>query len=120
MATEVSTALDELHDALGDVGPEYEGLLDYQRLNLKPDTRREVDEAINDYSRRLGLMNAAQAALEALVNDGYPDLSVRAIAATAFEDLQANAASIEAALKKFSSNQASALTVTAGEPQPKP
>jgi hypothetical protein len=119
MATGIDTAHTELSDALAAVGPEYEGLLDYQRLNLKPDTRREVDEAINDYARRQQLMLNALNALEALINDGYPDLAVRAIAGAAFEDLQSNAASIEAALKKFSSNQASGMTLTGGTPEPK-
>lgn len=119
MATTIDSAHTELNDALAAVGPEYEGLLDYQRLNLKPDTQREISEAIADYSRRLGLMETARVALDALVNDGYPDLSVRAIAAVAFEDLQANAASIEAALKKFSSNQATGMTLSGGTPVPK-
>jgi len=119
MTTGIDTALTEITDALAAVGPEYQGLLEFKQFNLRPDTAREVTEAITDYARRLGLMAAVRDALTALVNDGYPALAVRAIAESAFEELQTDAANIEAALKKFSSNQASALAITSGDPVPK-
>lgn len=120
MATAVDGARDEIQAAMAALVPELEGLRDYARLNLHDDTRREVDFSIAQYDRRLGLLTAADAALASLVGDGYPALDVREVADVVYQDLTANAATIEAALRKFASNAATSLRLNPGASELKP
>lgn len=109
MATAVDQAIIEIRAVLAQIALEHEGLRDDARLNLKPETMEEVNAEIVIYDRRVGLLKAALAANEALVEDGYPELSVRQVSEIVLEDLQENAASIAAALKKFDSIKATNL-----------
>ena len=86
---------------LEDIEPKHEGLRDWARLNLKPETGAEVRALIDDYDRCVGLLTALRAALEALVAAGYPILRVREISPEALADLEANKRTIEAAFTQF-------------------
>lgn len=125
----VLAAIAEIDAQLGQIIPQHEGLRDYARLNLQDGTRREIDDAIGDYDRRVALLQAAkatyQSSLEAmtaanqrLVDDGAPVLPQREISPTALADLQAQLDTITAARGLFVA-QATTLGLSAGAVEPK-
>jgi len=109
----------ELLAAKASIEPQIEGLHDFARLNIKPETMTVVNAAIVDFERRLGLIVAALAALDALENDKYPTLERLSVNDDVFEDLKDNVDTIEAAFKQFE-NEAFAVTITAGTPTEQP
>lgn len=117
--TAVEQALVEVADRLEALAPKLEGLRDFQRLNLAPHTLEEVTQSIGDYSRRVDLLAASQKALQALMDDGHPDIPVREIDASSLADLKANKDTIDAALAGFASNAAVTVGLTAGKVEPK-
>jgi hypothetical protein len=111
----------ELLAARTSIQPQIEGLHDYARLNLQPDTLAVVQTATADYERRLTKINQVLAALDDLDADGYPALDTRSVGAAVYADLQDNAKTIEAALAKFAPlNEAQTATITAGVPREQP
>lgn len=129
VVADVSAAIAEIDAALTVITPQNEGLKDYARLDLQEDTRREIQEAIGDYDRRVQLLHAAKlayqtladqavAAVQALVNDGHPDLPQRQISPAAVADLQAREEAIQAARALFV-QQATQINPTAGAAEPK-
>lgn len=107
----------ELEAAQAVLLPQIEGLHDFARLNLQPDTLVVVNQAIVDFERRRDLQVAALAALQALSGDNYPDVPERAVIQAVFEDLQDNVSTIEAAFSKFEEiGQATTVTVKPGAP----
>jgi hypothetical protein len=119
MITAVAAGLAEIVSTLATIQPQHEGLRDFGRLNLKPATQVEVTASLEQYDRRVHLLAVAQAALEALLDDGYPELAPREVAETALKDLQENARTIDAALQQFASNSATALGLDATDTEPK-
>jgi len=119
MDTAVSAALAEIETALATIPPQHEGLRDFARLNLRPATLVEVRASLEVYDRRVTRLQAAKAAIEALVADGFPDLRPREIDDAALQDLQENAQTITAALAQFASNTPTALGLSAGAAEPK-
>lgn len=120
MATAVDAALAEVNAALASLAPPREGLKDFDRLNIHPDTQAIVRESIVLFDQRWDLLQQLKGSLEAILNDGYPTLAVRQIPASAFEDLKDNAATIEAAFATFSEATATALGLSSGIPEIKP
>jgi hypothetical protein len=129
VVADVTAAIAEIDAQLVAVAPKLEGLRDYERLNIQEGTRREVNDAIGDYVRRVDLLNAAKASYQtlldtavaqskALVEDGAPDLPVRQISAGAIADLQDQLDTITAARALFEA-QASGLNPSAGGTEPK-
>jgi hypothetical protein len=118
-ATAVGAALAEIESRLLVMQPQHEGLRDFARLNLHEGTLREINASIAQYDRRIGLMMAAKAALEALRDDGHPDLDVREIPEAAFHDLQTNATTIAAALSQFASGAAMSMRLSPGQAEHK-
>ena len=114
MDTVVPAALTEIRAKLAEIPPQHEGLRDFARLNLKPETRQEVGVSLDQYDRRVRALTAAQTALEQLVADGYPDLLPRKVSDLVLQDLQDNEATIAAALKQFISNAPTTLNLAAG------
>lgn len=101
--------------------PQIEGLHDFARLNIKPETQAKVQEAIVDFERRLGLINTALAALDGLSADNYPEVPTRSVLADVYNDLQENVTTIEAAFEKFAPiDEAVSATITAGTPTLEP
>lgn len=123
MATEgtiVDEALDEIVTALGSFEPLLEGLRDYARLNLRPETLTVVEGAIQEHERRMEKLQAARGALDALLQDGYPLLSVHEVEQAVFDDLKSQFDSITAAFGHFSPEAlASSLGLSAGPVEPK-
>lgn len=113
--------VEELKDERDEILPQLEGLRDYARLNIKPETQPVIATAIEDYQRRLEKIDAALASCDALTNDGYPELPVREVVEGIYADLAENAATINAALAKFKAKaEAASVTIVPGTPQPKP
>lgn len=107
----------ELLTAKTTIEPQIEGLHDFASLNLKPQTLESVKSATTDFQRRLDLIIAALAALDALAGDNYPAVAERDVVADVYNDLQDNVKTIEAAFSKFEPiGEAVTATITAGTP----
>jgi hypothetical protein len=119
MPSAVGTASSEISAALDAMAAPHEGLRDFSRLNIRPETLVEVRVSIEQYDRRARLLTDARKAIDALVADGYPELNAREAAASVIADLQANAESIEVALRLFGTTTASTLRLAHGAPEPK-
>jgi hypothetical protein len=115
----VDDAITEIDGQLAILGPEYEGLKDYARLNIHPDTMVAVQAALAVYDRRVGLLATNRDLLVRLRADGHPTLTVQAVTAAVLADLQDNQATITAALAQFTSEPAASLGLTAGAPEGK-
>ncbi len=117
--SKVDEAIVEIDAALVAMAPAHEGLNDYNALDIKPETKAQVEAAIVQYDRRKLLLETAKAHLEALTGDGYPVLDIPDVNASVLADLQENAATIAAALAEFTSNAAASLGLTPNPPLPK-
>lgn len=118
--SKVDEAIVEIDAALAEMAPAHEGLRDYQRLNIKPETKAAVDAAIAQYDRRKDLLLGAKTNLERLVGDGYPTLDIPDVSVVVKEDLDEQKRTIDAALAQFSSvPPATDLGLSAGAPEPK-
>ena len=115
----VTDAIAEIDAQLANLGPEYEGLKDYARLNIHPDTMAAVQAALAVYDRRVGLLATNRDLLNRLRDDGHPTLAVQPVTASVLADLQDNQATITAALAQFTADPAASLGLTAGTPEGK-
>ncbi len=86
-----------------------EGLEAYLSLDLRADTRAEVQALLADYQRRRDLLAAltqalatTRAAIESLLADGHPTLARREVAPEVLGDLDGNLTSLSAAHGSFS------------------
>jgi hypothetical protein len=119
MATTVQAAVDEVIWAAAELRPPFDGLVALSKLPLQPEAEAGVAAAARDFGRRLELLRAARAALEALLADGYPDLPLRIVSAAAFAELEDDVQRIAAAFAKFTAARAAALNLSAGPAVPK-
>lgn len=111
----------ELEAAKAVLVPQIEGLHDFARLNIKPETLAKVQEATVDFERRLGLVDAAQTALNNLDADKYPDVPERSVIAAVYDDLADNVNTIQAAFAKFATvEEAVKAEIIPGTPQEQP
>lgn len=117
--TDVEKGIIELKIALQAQAPESEGLDDLERLNIGSAALDEVQISRGEYARRMRLEQAHILTGEALLADGYPDLPARGVSAVILAQLQDQAATIEAALKKFTPNVVASLGQYFADPQPK-
>lgn len=115
----VEDTLAEIRAALADMAAAHEGLRDYSRLNIVPETQARVTEAVSRYDRRTTLLKKADAALSDLANDGYPALESFKVDASVIADLRENAQTIQAALQRFEDVTVVSLDMQAGAPQAK-
>lgn len=98
--------------------PQIEGLQDYARLNIKPETLANVNEANVTLSRRRDLIVAAIAALDALQADNYPVNSAFDVTEAVHQDLLDNLTTISAAYDRFRERvEATAIEIKTGEPE---
>lgn len=117
--TAVENAIAEIDGLLTVFAPQHAGLLSDSRIGLQDTTEEFVRKDIVRYDRRIALLYVARAALVALMSDGHPDIPIMPIDESAFADLKANAAYIEAALLRFSSNAAVSVNMAGGVVEPK-
>ena len=119
-ATQVDAAIGEIEMVLDEMRPQHEGLRDFERLNLQPETMSEVQQFRQVYDRRVANLERARAALLDLLTDGYPNLPDREVAEVVHRELAENAQTIAAALEKFEARVlASSLNPSAQAPVPK-
>lgn len=117
--TVVDDALEEILEALEEIEPLLEGLRDFARLNLNPDTLSIVQTAIAEHETRQAKLSASRDSLRTLLADGYPFLPKHEIAQAPLADLAANQNSINVAFAHFTSETAASLGLSAGTAQPK-
>lgn len=115
----VQEALNEIKDTLDRIAKEHEGLRDFARLNLQPETLVKVNELLAFYDIRVNLLITSFNALEALINHGHPSLENFEVVQSVFNDLKNNNDTIEAAFAKFKPIFAGSLNLTAGIPESK-
>jgi hypothetical protein len=122
MATEVDSALAEITDALATIGPEIEGLLDYDRMLDKPeekDAKNAVAELYQQYKRRSDKLTIAKDALNDLLSDGYPAVESGHVSSEVLATLTDNRDTVLAAFGQFVADQVSGGDITLGDPVPK-
>lgn len=117
--TKVDAARVEIIGLMDAFAPELEGLQDYARLNLKPDTMEEVQALIALYQRRMYVLQTAKDALEGLISDGHPGMPVRQVSEDELDDLQNNLDTITAARARFVSDPAVSMALSAGATEQK-
>lgn len=117
--TAVDQALAEINAELTRIEPIHEGLRDYMSLDIKPDTKAQVNAAVGVYDQRVSYLTTAKDRLALLLADGYPTLALPPVEKAVFDDLTENQATIAAALAQFEMNEAITLTVVPGVPSEK-
>ncbi len=116
--TKVEEALAEVNARIVEIAPAHEGLRDYMGLNIKADTKAEIQASVNTYDHMLALMQNFVAAATSLLEANYPDLEPRAISGAAVADLQEQLDTITAARSKFFPvPEAVTVGITPGTPQ---
>ena len=96
--------IDELTEVLrATVGPEFEGFENLELLDIKPDSKAQVNFDINRSKRAHDLVAEAIKALSALLADGYPysDDPRIDVPPLVYDDLVHHGASIDAALRRY-------------------
>jgi hypothetical protein len=117
--SKVDDAIVEIDAQLAILTPQYEGLKDYARLNIKPETVPVVQAAIARFDKRVGLLATVKDLMARLIADGHPTLDVEQVAAGVYADLAENHDTIAAALALFASDPAVRLALTADPPEAK-
>lgn len=117
--TKVEEALAEVNAELARIAPIHEGLRDYALL-VSSATKAAVEAAIALYDSRKSYLEQAKTGLEQLLTNGYPVLDIPPVEKAVFDDLAAQKATIDAAIAKFSVNEATSVAITAGTPEEKP
>jgi hypothetical protein len=113
--TVVDEALEEILTALENTDPLLEGLRDYARLNLKPETMAVINEAIQHHERRVVQLASARDAMTSLLADGFPTLPVHEVTQAVYDDLAENNRTIDAAFAHFTARErASTLGLESG------
>lgn len=110
--SKVDEAIVEIQEALGALELPLEGLQDFERLNLGTDALGSVRQARIQHTRRQTKLVNTMAALNSLVDDGYPELRIPDVSLSVHQDLKAQQESIEAALSKFKTDAASSLDLS--------
>jgi predicted dinucleotide-utilizing enzyme len=129
MADDVNPTLrTELEAATGVLVPQIAGLHDMAvaGTSITGELRDTLLSTVQQREQRLDLiaaaiasLDAANAAMEALEEDGYPELPPVTIPGSQYADLQEQLADQKAAGDVFQSGQASAVSVNLGKPVPK-
>lgn len=109
------------------LAPIIRGDHDLAKVSISPDLQGEVVGDATELERRMGLLttviqwlDGAVAAMQALENDGYPDLPKTQLSAALMAELAAQKVDLEAAIARFVPQQAATLAISLGTPEPKP
>jgi hypothetical protein len=95
--------------------PQYEGLKDYGRLNIQPETQAAVQDLLRRFDTRMGLLATNRELLLKLRDD--PVLDLQPVSAAVHADLQDQETTIAAALALFTSAPAAQLGLAADAPE---
>lgn len=115
----------EYEAALAVLAPQIEGLQSIGNdPDMSPDAHNKILEELSDRVRRDGLLrkaladlDACNAAHDALLDDGYPDMPKGMVTAQVFDELAARRTAVDAAVEQF---ETALLTVSLGSPRDKP
>jgi hypothetical protein len=111
----------ELEAAKAVIEPQIEGLHDFARLNIKPETLTKVQEVTVSFERRLGVIVAGLEALANLEADKYPETPQQEVLKDIYSDLAENVSTIEAAFSKFVvKDEATTAEIVPGTPEKQP
>ena len=117
---EIVKLLKELLAVYAAVNPLVEGLNDYTRLNILQVSKPEVSALLTKMTHRRDLLDAAAKALQALVEDGYPELPSAAVSGEIYADLAEQTRTLSLAFKQFrSADEAVIAIITPSTPEPK-
>lgn len=119
MPSDKLTALQtEMATARAVIEPQIEGYRDFISLNIHPDTKAKVNEALQEADRRRSRIVEAQDALSRLNDDGYPTVPVHEVLKDVYTDLKANVDTIAAAFGKFAPiDEAVTASIVPGTPE---
>jgi hypothetical protein len=128
MANDVNSKLRAELEAAGRVlEPQIRGLHDLLAVSISAELRAEVATQIEIRERRRNLLASAlvrlddaNAAVAALERDGYPSIEDTKLSANLLEELQTEESDLETAIKLFTPDSASAVSVNLGNPVEKP
>jgi hypothetical protein len=112
----------ELVAAQAVLEPQLRGLRDYAvPISISPVLLAQINDEIAFRQNRYDLLGAVIAALDALTDDGYPELPDCILPQPLWDELQGQAADLAAATSVFENTpQASQANINLGEPIPKP
>jgi BMFP domain-containing protein YqiC len=97
----VGAAIAEIEQLLPQWQQQLDGLLDFSRIDIDSAAREQVDAAFVDLNRRITLSQSALAALRELSADGYPSELAKEVEDAVTASLQAQLASMQAAMSRF-------------------
>jgi len=117
----------EILDAKAVVEPQIRGLEDLKATSVSPALAGEYNTALLERDHRLDLLNdliaaldAAEAALEALIADGYPALPTFTMPPELLPEHNAELSDLQAGASVFGTpSSATRIDVTLGQPIPK-
>jgi hypothetical protein len=118
----------EINAALTVLEPQIRGLQDLQKVSLSPQAIEEITQTSLTLQRRKKLLNdvivalnALEAALKALLGDGYPEVPKSSVSPEIAAELHGQALDLVAAFGMFEVEDLSAtsLKVALGAPVPK-
>lgn len=128
MAEDPNPALSaELTAARAVLAPQLRGSTDFQGASISAELRTVMQTAHTDRARRDSLLQAALAArdayiaaLDALENDGYPELPDVQIPGSLLSEIKEQQSDFTAAADMFEAAHATSINVTLGQAEPKP
>lgn len=115
----LATLIAEIDAQLVALAPVHEGLRDFGRLNIRPESLQDVRALVALYDRRVTVLEKAKAVLLELQADGYPLILPREVPDAVLEDLRAQSTTIAAALARFTSGAAVGIGLEPGATEPK-
>lgn len=98
MATKVADAIGEIDQELTDLRPKREGWEDFGRENVIDQVRPFIAARHAAFEQRITLLQSARAALQAVLDDGYPGIPVAHMNVTSYQSLVDQLNTMEAAL----------------------
>lgn len=116
---ELLDAIVDFQEDLAALVDPIEGCNDILTLDTTQETKEETGGLLNALTRRQQILETAITALQALLNDLYPELPVAETTASVLSDLDDQLRTIQAAQVFFRLEQAKSLGVTLGTVEPK-
>lgn len=114
----IETAREEVNARAAALLPVQEGLRDFARLDLQPETRAAVEDALRACDLLVAAMESFVAASDALLTLGYPDFPRRDVSDAALADLQQQLETLAAARAAFQRDEARTIGIVPGVPEP--
>ncbi len=121
MSDVISDHRTELLAALKVLEPQIRGLHDLVAVSISPELVAEIEAQVAIRERRRGLILALLAAIEALFDDGYPDMPNAVLPPNLFSELRGENTDLDSAVAIFEdAGPATTLIVNLDAPVEKP